>query len=86
MADAFPTALEDEDLCNMEQCLEDMHADDEMILLQDSLAPIADDTSDSHSSSTGHAISQPNDQFKFQVRDGVEGKEGKVYGDEQCMF
>ena len=46
----------------------------------------ADDTSDSHSSSTGHAISQPNDHLKFQVRDGVEGKEVKVYGDGQCMF
>ena len=86
MADAFPTAEEDEDLCDMEQCLEDMQADNEMMLLQDNLAPIADDTSDSHSSSTGHAISQPNDHLKFQVRDGVEGKEVKVYGDGQCMF
>ena len=75
VADAFPTAEEDEDLCDMEQCLEDMQADNEMMLLQDNVAPIADDTSDSHSSSTGYAISQPNDHLKFQVRDGVEGKE-----------
>ena len=86
VADAFPTAEEDEDLCDMEQCLEDMHADDEMMPLQDSLAPIADDTSDSRSSSTGHAVSQPNDQLKFQVRNGVEGKEVKVCGDGWCMF
>ena len=86
MADAFPTAEEDKDLCNMEQCLEDMQAGDKMMRLQDSLAPIADDTSDSHSLSTGHAISQPNDQLKFQVRNGVEGKEVNVYGDGRCMF
>ena len=40
--DALPIAEEDEDLCDMEQCLEDMQADEEMMLLQDSLAPIAD--------------------------------------------
>ena len=79
--DALPTAEEDEDLCDMEQCLEDMQVDEEMMLLQDSLAPIANDPTNGNSSSTGSTTSQPKDQLKFQVRDGVQGKEVKVYGD-----
>ena len=84
--DALPNAEEDEDLCDMEQCLEDMQADEEMMLLQDSLAPIADNPTNGNSSSTGSTTSQPKDQLKFQVRDGVQGKEVKVYGDGRCMF
>ena len=84
--DALPTAEEDEDLCDMKQCLEDMQVDEEMMLLQDSLAPIANDPTNGNSSSTGSTTSQPKDQLKFQVRDGVQGKEVKVYGDGRCMF
>ena len=76
--DALPIAEEDEDLCDMEQCLEDMQVDEEMMLLQDSLAPIADNPTNGNSSSTGSSTSQPKDQLKFQIRDGVQGKEVKV--------
>ena len=84
--DALPTAEEDEDLCDMEQCLEDMQANEEMMLLPDSLAPIANDPTNGNSLSTGSKTSQPKDQLKFQVRDGVQGKVVKVYGDGCCMF
>ena len=65
VVDALPTAEEDEDLCDMEQCLEDMQADEEMMLWQDSCAPIANDPTNGTSSSTGSTTSQPKDQLKF---------------------
>ena len=86
MDDALPTAEEDEDLCDMEQCLGDMQANEEIMLLRDSLAPIANDPTNGNSLSTGSKTSQPKDQLKFQVRDGVQGKEVKVYGDGCCLF
>ena len=69
-----------EDICDLEQCLKEMQADKEMMLLQESLMPIVDQMTD-QDSATENRTSEPRD-----ILHGIEGEEINVYPDVNCMF
>ena len=77
----------EEDICDLEQCLKEMQADEETMLLQESLMPIVDQMTD-QDSATENRTSEPRDNVhgKLEVRDGIEVEEIKVYRDGHCMF
>ena len=76
----------EEDICEVEHCLEDMEADDEMLGLQESLATVQEgELCDDEESDSGEDADVGNSGC-YEVRKGVEGEVIKVYPDGGCMF
>ena len=80
---------DEENLCDMEQCIEQLAAEEEIRILEDTVAPIEDEVVND-----GQTDVPPNDgnnnrpQIKkgYEVREGIKGKHINIFGDGRCLF